>query len=100
MLNYILYNTHSDENVTPRAIRLRIHSFIRTSFVKPLGVSGPELEVLQRDSGLIGEDSAFFSLKDQSLKSWGAFLAVLVSGLVGLYYLWINPDTGYGENDG
>lgn len=60
-------------------------------------MSSSELEGLQRNSGLIGEDSAVFSFEDQSLKSWGAFLAVLGTVLTALYYLWLNPDTGYGE---
>ncbi|CAM9319066.1 unnamed protein product, partial [Sphacelaria rigidula] len=45
----------------------------------------------------IGEDAAVFSFESQSLKSWGAFLAVLGTVLTALYYLWLNPDTGYGE---
>lgn len=60
-------------------------------------MSVSEVEGLQRDSGLIGEDSAVFSFEDQSLKSWSAFLAVLGTVLTALYYLWLNPDTGYGE---
>lgn len=60
-------------------------------------MSTSELEGLQRESGLIGEDAAVFSFGDQSLKSWGAFLAVLGTVLTALYFLWINPDTGYGE---
>lgn len=68
----------------------------RGSFsVSPLAMS--ELEGLQRESGLIGEDAAVFSFGDQSPKSWGAFLAVLGTVLTALYVLWINPDTGYGE---
>lgn len=60
-------------------------------------MSTSELEDLQRQSGLIGEDAAVFSFEDQSLKSWGAFLAVLGTVLTALYFLWLNPDTGYGE---
>lgn len=60
-------------------------------------MSSSELESLQRDSGLIGEDAAVFSFESQSSKSWGAFLAVLGTVLTALYYLWLNPDTGYGE---
>ena len=61
-------------------------------------MSASELEDLQRQSGLVGEDAAVFSFEEQSLKSWGAFLAVLGTVLTALYYLWLNPDTGYGEN--
>lgn len=60
-------------------------------------MSATELEDLQRQSGLVGEDAAVFSFEEQSLKSWGAFLAVLGTVLTALYYLWLNPDTGYGE---
>lgn len=60
-------------------------------------MSSSDLEGLQRDSGLIGEDGAVFSFEEQSLKSWGAFLVVLGTVLTALYYLWLNPDTGYGE---
>lgn len=60
-------------------------------------MSTSELEDLQRSSGLIGEDAAVFSFGDQSLKSWGAFLAVLGTVLTALYFLWLNPETGYGE---
>lgn len=61
-------------------------------------MSASELEDLQRQSGLVGEDAAVFSFEEQSLKSWGAFLAVLGTVLTALYYLWLNPDTGYGES--
>jgi len=60
-------------------------------------MSASELEDLQRQSGLVGEDAAVFSFEEQSLKSWGAFLAVLGTVLTALYYLWLNPDTGFGE---
>lgn len=60
-------------------------------------MSVTELEDLQRQSGLVGEDAAVFSFQEQSLKSWGSFLAVLGTVLTALYYLWLNPDTGYGE---
>lgn len=62
-------------------------------------MSASELEDLQRQSGLVGEDAAVFSFEEQSLKSWGAFLAVLGTVLTALYYLWLNPDTGYGESE-
>lgn len=65
--------------------------------VNPLAMSAAELEDLQRQSGLVGEDAAVFSFEEQSLRSWGAFLAVLGTVLTALYYLWLNPDTGYGE---
>lgn len=65
--------------------------------VNPLAMATTELEDLQRQSGLVGEDAAVFSFEEQSLKSWGAFLAVLGTVLTALYYLWLNPDTGYGE---
>lgn len=67
------------------------------SRVSPLDMSSSELESFQHDSGLIGEDSAVFSFENQSLKSWGAFLAVLGTVLTALYFLWLNPDTGYGK---
>lgn len=60
-------------------------------------MSASELEELQRQSGLIGEDAGVFSFAEQSLKSWGAFLAVLGTVLTALYYLWLNPDTGFGK---
>ncbi len=60
-------------------------------------MSASELEDLQRRSGLVGEDAAVFSFEEQSLKSWGAFLAVLGTVLTALYFLWLNPDTGFGE---
>lgn len=60
-------------------------------------MSASELEDLQRQSGLVGEDAAVFSFEEQSLKSWGAFLAVLGTVLTALYYLWLKPETGYGE---
>lgn len=65
--------------------------------VNPLAMSTPELEDLQRQSGLIGEDAAVFDIEEQSLKSWGAFLAVLGTVLTALYFLWLNPETGFGE---
>ena len=65
--------------------------------VNPLAMSASELEDLQRQSGLVGEDAAVFSFEEQRLKSWGAFLAVLGTVLTALYYLWLNPDTGFGE---
>lgn len=65
--------------------------------VNPLAMAATELEDLQRQSGLVGEDAAVFSFEEQSLKSWGAFLAVLGTVLTALYYLWLNPDTGFGE---
>lgn len=60
-------------------------------------MSTSELEDLQRQSGLIGEDAAVFDIEEQSLKSWGAFLAVLGTVLTALYFLWLNPETGFGE---
>ncbi|CAM9439277.1 unnamed protein product [Pylaiella littoralis] len=63
-----------------------------------LSMSVTELEDLQRQSGLVGEDAAVFSFQEQSLKSWGSFLAVLGTVLTALYYLWLNPDTGYGDD--
>ncbi|CAM9466321.1 unnamed protein product [Discosporangium mesarthrocarpum] len=64
----------------------------------PIAMSASELESLQRDSGLVGEDSAVFSFGSQSLKSWGYFVAVLTTVLTALYFLWINPDTGFGDD--
>ncbi|CAB1119333.1 unnamed protein product [Ectocarpus sp. CCAP 1310/34] len=61
-------------------------------------MSASELEDLQRQSGLVGEDAAVFSFEEQSLKSWGAFLAVLGTVLTALYYLWLKPETGYGDD--
>lgn len=72
----------------------------RRSSTNPLAMSVSELEEFQRESGLVGEDAAVFSFEAQSLKSWGAFLAVLGTVLTALYYLWLNPDTGYGELNG
>lgn len=60
-------------------------------------MSASELDDLQRTSGLIGEDAAVFSFENQSIKSWTAFLAVLGTVLTALYYLWLDPVTGYGE---
>ena len=65
--------------------------------MSPLAMSASELEDLQRQSGLIGEDAAVFDIQEQSLKSWGAFLAVLGTVLTALYFLWLNPETGFGE---
>ncbi|CAM9261631.1 unnamed protein product [Ectocarpus fasciculatus] len=70
----------------------------RGSSVNPLAMSASELEDLQRQSGLVGEDAAVFSFEEQSLKSWGAFLAVLGTVLTALYYLWLKPETGYGDD--
>lgn len=69
----------------------------RGSSASPLTMATSELEDFQRQSGLIGEDAGVFSFKEQSLTSWGAFLAVLGTVLTALYFLWLNPDTGYGE---
>jgi zeta-carotene isomerase len=57
-----------------------------------------ELEKLQAESGLIGEDAAVFDVKEQKLISWVRFLAVLGTVLTALYYLWINNDTGFGDD--
>jgi hypothetical protein len=57
-----------------------------------------ELEKLQAESGLIGEDAAMFDVKEQKLISWVRFLAVLGTVLTALYYLWINNDTGFGDD--
>jgi hypothetical protein len=57
-----------------------------------------ELEKLQAESGLIGEDAAVFDVKEQRLISWVRFLAVLGTVLTALYYLWINNDTGFGDD--
>lgn len=83
----LLYILHSDDIYRPRGFTMN-----------PLAMSSSELEDLQRQSGLVGEDAAVFSFEEQSLKSWGAFLAVLGTVLTALYYLWLNPDTGYGES--
>ncbi|CAM9230626.1 unnamed protein product [Choristocarpus tenellus] len=64
----------------------------------PLSMSTSEMEGLQQESGLIGEDSAVFSIEEQSLKSWGYFVAVLSTVLTALYFLWINPETGFGDD--
>lgn len=69
--------------------------------VKPLAASSSkDIDALQqRGLGLVGEDSAVFSFEDQTFQSWGAFLAVLSTVLTALYFLWINPETGYGEGN-
>lgn len=52
------------------------------------------------DSGgappLVGEDSAAFELKDQSVASWAYFAVILAAVLVALNVLWIDPGTGVG----
>ncbi|CAD6270101.1 unnamed protein product [Miscanthus lutarioriparius] len=45
---------------------------------------------------LVGEDSAAFELKDQSVASWAYFAVILTAVLVGLNVLWIDPGTGVG----
>lgn len=44
----------------------------------------------------MGEDSAAFELKDQSVASWAYFAVILTAVLVGLNVLWIDPGTGVG----
>jgi zeta-carotene isomerase len=45
---------------------------------------------------LVGEDSAAFELKDQSVASWAYFAGILGAVLVALNVLWIDPSTGVG----
>jgi len=45
---------------------------------------------------LVGEDSAAFELKDQSVASWAYFAGILAAVLVALNVLWIDPGTGVG----
>ncbi|XP_066356061.1 15-cis-zeta-carotene isomerase, chloroplastic isoform X3 [Miscanthus floridulus] len=45
---------------------------------------------------LVGEDSAAFELKDQSVASWAYFAVILTAVLVALNVLWIDPGTGVG----
>ena len=44
----------------------------------------------------MGEDSAAFELKDQSMASWAYFAVILAAVLVALNVLWIDPGTGVG----
>ena len=44
----------------------------------------------------MGEDSAAFELKDQSVASWAYFAGILAAVLVALNVLWIDPGTGVG----
>ncbi|CAM9176791.1 unnamed protein product [Chrysoparadoxa australica] len=57
-----------------------------------------EMEELMASSGLIGEDAAVFSLEAQTVQAWASFTAVLVTVMTALYFLWINNDTGYGDD--
>ena len=57
-----------------------------------------EMESLQAQSGLIGEDAAVFDIKEQRTIQWVRFTAVLGTVLTALYYLWINGDTGFGDD--
>jgi zeta-carotene isomerase len=66
--------------------------------LSPLRSSDSNISDLQRESGLLGEDAAVFELSEQSLKSWGRFLAVLGTVMTALYFLWINNDTGFGDD--
>ncbi len=39
-----------------------------------------------------------FSFAEQSLKSWGQFVGVFTVVFAALYVLWLNPDTGFGDD--
>ena len=47
-------------------------------------------------SALYGEDAAQFSYSGQKTSSWIKFTLVLGVVLGVLYFIWLDPDTGYG----
>ena len=47
-------------------------------------------------SVLVGEDAAVFDVEAQKTSSWIYFTLVLGVVLAILYYIWLDPNTGYG----
>lgn len=56
-----------------------------------------EQEDALSESKLVGEDAAVFDITSQRISSWVSFTAVLGVVLAILNYIWIDPNTGYGN---
>ncbi|KAI5079901.1 hypothetical protein GOP47_0005380 [Adiantum capillus-veneris] len=57
----------------------------------------PEQDSSVSQSTLVGEDAAVFELNKQKISSWVSFSVVLGVVLAILNYIWIDPNTGYGN---
>lgn len=66
------------------------------SFVNSVVEGPPDSENVNGQQVLVGEDAAVFNVEAQKTSSWIYFTLVLGVVLAILYYIWLDPDTGYG----
>ncbi|XP_024389087.1 15-cis-zeta-carotene isomerase, chloroplastic [Physcomitrium patens] len=65
-------------------------------FVNSVLERPPDFEGDIEQPVLVGEDAAVFNVKSQKATSWIYFFLVLGTVLAILYYIWLDPNTGYG----
>jgi zeta-carotene isomerase len=66
------------------------------TFVSSVAGGPPEPENGNGQPVLVGEDAAVFDVEAQKTSSWIYFTLVLGVVMAILYYIWLDPNTGYG----
>lgn len=75
---------------------LRQPQWVRAALPAQQDKEEVEDDVAAAAVALVGEDAGVFDWTQESTKSWLTFSAVLAVVLTALYYLWLDPNTGFG----